>query len=241
MVLDSLKWIDAVEFDRLQRGRFTSNKVKFDGSDDETSWRRWVEQIAIELTREFEVRMCLSKSDPLYVAPLMWLKPIAYNAILSCLRYDYVDLLGTRAQRFSKLQRGPKSERTIFMVGLVGLFGHALPIYGRTNRPVLDEKTRMRMANEMWWAFRHYVTPDELVAFNRAHPLHRATPRPDQAYVVPALFEQIVERRASALSDDRFSWIEDIRGAYPAIIESAVKAEQDAAHARHEANRKRKR
>lgn len=160
---------------------------------------------------------------------LKWTKPACYHAILACLHWEVFDCLEARAEGHGRLQRGPRVERSFFMTGLVGIFAHVLPKASRGNRQArdkgtravfADEKERARMAKDMWWAFRHYVEPAELVAFWRQYrrQLDRLTPYTDA--LLPQMTDQVIERRAlfQCLGSD----LEDLRGRYPDSINAEV-------------------
>lgn len=104
---------------------------------------------------------------------LKWLKPVCYSAILSCLHWEMFDELEARTEKFARLARGPKKERSLFMIGLMGIFAHTFSPEGVEVRKsaigkavaFADEKSRKRMVDDMELAFRHYVEPSEFNAF----------------------------------------------------------------------------
>jgi hypothetical protein len=116
------------------------------------------------------------------------------------------------------------------MTGLVGIFAHDVPkaqLVGtkKVLTPALTtEKERERMAEEMRWGFRHYVTPAELVAFNRKHPLHKADPPMPREYILDEFHETIIARRVD--EEALGMRVEEERGGYPEKIERAVEARQ---------------
>ena len=215
-------WIEYLKFGRLEHREFVFECWRTDEPD------ALVKKLSETITEEFRIRKSLLKDNPHYVSPLKWLKPVCYNAILTCLHYDLFDHLRARNEQYDRLRRGPQIERSIFMIGLVGIFAHdvvELRTEGarKVQIPTLTtEKYRARMSGEMWWGFRHYVTPDELVAFNRQYPLHKANPSKPRDYILDEFHDTIISRRAEGewLGID----VEDKRGGYPEKIEKAVEA-----------------
>lgn len=114
------------------------------------------------------------------------------------------------------------------MTGLVGIFAHDRPrVVQVEHKRVLtgtltDERERKRMAEAMWWGFRHYRTPAELSSFNHHQAVHLARPKPSADYIVPELFKSVVSRRAQAMADG--CPVEEVRGCYPVEVERAVEA-----------------
>jgi len=143
------------------------------------------------ITEEVLVRRSLDKKQRPYKSSRKWMKTICYNAILTCMYHGVLEELTDRAERFGRSERGPKANRSIFDDSLMGIFAHERPV---DSKELLDRKDRERLAKEMWWGFRHYMEPSELVAFNRRHPLHRDdSTSPDK--IVPSFYNKIVKRK----------------------------------------------
>lgn len=205
-------WLEDFGFDRIDRARFEFQSLDFDEE------RIWPGKLARAITDEFAERM-RQKERPGAEPPLQWLKAVCYNAILTCIHFDLFDDLKARIRRFERGYRGPDGEASIFSVGLFAIFAHELPI-SRSGRKwpssAIDDKTRERLSEAMWWGFRHYADPTELNVFNRENPLHRKTL--DSDYLETKFFDQIVIRRFSFDHD----FVEGERGSYPPEIEEEV-------------------
>lgn len=218
-------WIESFKFGRLKHRDFVFEYWRTDEPD------ALIKKLSETITDEFRIRKSLLKDDPQHVSPLKWLKPVCYNAILTCLHYELFDHLRARIEQYDRLRRGPQIERSKFMIGLVGIFAHdvvELRTEGakKVQAPTLTtEKQRERMAEEMWWGFRHYVTPDELVAFNRQYPLHKANPSKPREYILHDFHDSIISRRVEG--EWLGVYVEDARGGYPKVIEQAVEARQN--------------
>lgn len=226
------EWLESLQFDRIDRGRFVFDVVSWDESQSA------IDQMAMAITDELKVRKRLRPGHPQFQGQLKWLKPVCYHAIICCLHNDAFDALERRIEKHQRFVRGADKDRSVFSTGLMGIFAHeeSLPIEqtrrldtekpegqkvsARTKRKmIIDEKSRHRMAEEMWWGFRHYVEPAELVQFNRTYPLHRNQTLP-RDHLAPELFEQIISRR---LDFDLWGGdLEEYRGAYPEAIEAEV-------------------
>ena len=215
-------WIETFQFQRMDRPDFVLDCL------DPSAPNQIVEKLSLAITEEYRARRTLPKLHPQFVSPLTWLKPLCYNAILSCLHHDLFDQFEARNALYGRFKRGPTVDRSIFMTGLVGIFAHDLPVLQLTdNKKVLSdtltsEKERERLVAAMWWGFRHYITPGELNAFNRKYPLHTADSKLPLTYIVPELYNSVIARRA--LGEEFNGFIDHERGRYPDEIEQAVNA-----------------
>lgn len=218
-------WIESFSFERIEHRDFV-----FDYWPTEEP-AALVKKLCEVITDEYRIRKALPKGHPKYTSPLKWLKPVCYHAILTTLHYDLFEYLEARIAQYNRLKRGLQTERSIFMTGLVGIFAHDMT-YTRlmgaekfTTPALTSEKSRERMAEEMWWGFRHYITPVELVSFNRQYPLHKAQPPKLRDFLLDELHDTIIARRVQ----DQFIGmrVEEERGGYPDSIENAVAARLD--------------
>lgn len=229
MTADTTDWLESLSFSSLDGSRFA---FSFDWDYP----ARGVNRLAEAITRDFNLRRAarrqkqeaakggMKPNEPntkseTAPAALKWLKPVCYNAILSCVHFEVFDELEQRIAVHDRLKRGPKAHQDIFSVGLMGLFAHT-PTFPSGERqgtaesstsPLLDDKERSRMAKDMWWAFRHYVEPAELLQFTRKYRPKLRTMAADE--VIPELKDQIARRRAlfERLSSD----LETFRDEYP--------------------------
>ncbi len=218
---EAAHWIETFEFERLGRSNFV-----LDFADDDEA-QSAVDRMADAVIDEFRIRKALSRFDPRDVAPLKWLRPVCYHAILHCLHADLFEFLEVRLEHHGRLVRGPKCERSVFMVGIVGIFAEDKPRIGSDGKlvkPLTDEKDRMRLADQMWWAFRHYAQPKEILQFNRRFSLHRQASKPPKDFLFRELYQQIIARRGDVEDESRS--ITFARGAYPDEINRAL-AERD--------------
>ncbi len=215
-------WLTRCEFQRIERKNFV-----FDyGSRDEADVA--IERLCVAITDEYRTR----KSYP---SPLKWLRPVCYNAILTCLHHDIFNDLKARIEKYGRQMRGPQTDRSIFAQGIMGICAHDLARDAvkvqreeekRQTTALIEDRDRARMAEMMWWGFRHYVAPSELVAFNRKNPLHKAIPENARDYLIPHFYPIIVDRRSDAEAAGIGG--EHERGAYPDIIEHEVAERMDA-------------
>ncbi|MBB3941561.1 hypothetical protein GGR39_003241 [Novosphingobium fluoreni] len=200
-------WLKRFTFDRVDRGPFELRLDRYVDqiSDDEVRLAETLDYMCRAITEEYRVRRALGKNHTQYRSPRKWLKPVCYNAILTCMHLDVIKELAERQERYGRFKRGPKTKRSIFDDALKGIFAHEGPPTAQQlrdpNRPelskgreLLDRKDRERLANEMQWGFRHYAEPSELNGFNRAFPLHRKNSA-DPRDVAPKLYRQVVKRR----------------------------------------------
>lgn len=211
------EWTEAFSFARINRADYVLEDWPAD--DAEAA----VERLALAITGEYLVRRKLPWRHPDYVRPKNWLKPVCYHAIQTCLRLELFEALEARIAKFHRLLRGPSRERSVFMIGIMGIIAHDLSgsgAEGELPKSIIDERERKRMADEMWWGFRHYIAPSELASFNRKFPLHRAKPQPHKDHVEQELYDLVIDRRGSPkmLPGD----IEHERGWYPDEIEVAA-------------------
>jgi hypothetical protein len=218
----SLDWLDTFKFERIDRTSFVLDWTT-PGEPEALT-----EQLCLAIVEEYQVRKALPKHHPKFIGGKKWLKPVCYNAILSCLYHELFEQLEFRNERFHRLERGPRKDRSIFMIGLVGIFAHDVPKVlpdGKLSKTLIDVKDRNRMAEEMWWGFRHYVTPSELLLFNHRHPLHSARPKPQKDFILPQYYNSIIDRR---YNDEGFGgYIDHERGRYPEEIEKMEKIIND--------------
>jgi hypothetical protein len=153
-----------------------------------------------------------------------WLLQTCYHAVLVCLHEDWLEELEARIARFGRNVRGPKEERPLFMKGIMAIFAHDKPVKlatGKMAKPLTDEKDRQRMAKSMWFGFRHYVEPRELIAFNRVCTLHRNVKNLSDDGIDQRYHEQIIQRRAEM--EISSTYLEDFRGGYSKEIDLRVK------------------
>jgi hypothetical protein len=218
-------WIEILRFERIEHRDFV-----FD------YWPTYedhalVDKLCVAIADEYRIRKTLPKHHPKHVSPLKWLKPVCYNAVLTCLHYDLFECLEARIATYNRLKRGLQTERSIFMTGMVGIFAHDVTkvrLEGARHVktvPLINEKERERMAEEMWWGFRHYATPAELVSFNRQYPLHKAQPPKPREFILDQFHDTIIARRVEEQSIGMR--VEEERGGYPDSIENAVAARLD--------------
>lgn len=174
---------------------------------------------------------------------LKWLKPVCYNAILSCLHLGMFTELEARAAEYGRLARGPSEGRSIFMIGLMGIFAHVprTRAFERTNVVnsggliFADEKGRSRIVDDMELAFRHYVEPSEFNAFfhqNRA-ALKRLETGID---LLDSHLDQVAGRRA--FFEVLGSELQEYRQGLPAKIKALADLHYDALLSRINAERR---
>lgn len=261
MKIEVPSWLDSFSFERLDGGRFV-----FDVDPEQPE--RCIDQMSRAITAEYagrckdreRKRAALQKQaapgrlvrlDTL--PPPKWLKPVCYNAILTCLHWDVFDCLEGRIERFDRLERGRKAQRSFFMIGLWAIFAHVPPVESdlpRKTRLKLqremfsDDKGRIRMAEDMWWAFRHYVEPSELVAFTRKHRASWKALVASNDYVLPTdagevaryrilstFTEQVACRRSminSPVEERRRGYDADVERLTAAYVKEADAAMRDA-------------
>lgn len=246
MEIETPHWLESLEFDRLGRARFV---LDFDEDEPQKSIDRMCEEIAEEylarqkarhraMERATEQARLSSKASTVRAETplaLKWLKPVCYNAILACLHWDVFDCLEARIKRCGRLKRGRTTERSLFMTGLVAIFAH-LPAAKRKRRTPAsrkvrdkhqrntfsDEKGRARIAEDMWWAFRHYVEPGELNAFTRKHRCSLNALATSGNCILPALADHVARRRVMWMLGGVD--IEEFGGRYPAHIDELANA-----------------
>jgi hypothetical protein len=218
-------WIETLRFERIEHRDFVFDYWPTYEDD------ALVDKLCVAITDEYRIRKSLPKDHLRYVSPLKWLKPVCYNVILTLLHYNLFECLEARVAKYNRLKRGPQKQRSIFMLGLVGIFAHVVVTMrlagSRKVETVLTitEKERERMAEEMWWGFRHYIAPDELVAFNRQYPLHKAQPPKPREFILDELHDTIIVRRVEEQSIGMR--VEEERKGYPDSIENAVAGQLD--------------
>lgn len=190
MPVEVPNWLERLSFECLDGSHF---QWQPDPDMPESSIRDLAEAIAREFAVRHQARQQAEEARETKAAEqslpvrqhlavpvaLKWLKPVCYNATLSCLQWDMFGELKARTEKFGRLARGPSEGRSFFMTGLMGIFAHTFPPEGvevrksATGKAVAfaDEKSRKRMVDDMDLAFRHYVEPSEFNAFfhqNRA-------------------------------------------------------------------------
>jgi hypothetical protein len=205
MPANAPSWLHQFGFDRLDRSPF---ELRLDEDRVADSLDRMCQAITDELL----IRRALGKEHREYQPPRGWMKTVCYNAIQTCMYHDVLDELADRQERFGRSERGPDADRSIFDDALMGIFAHERPVRGKE---LLDRKDRERLAEEMWWGFRNYMEPSELIAFNRAYPFHRKGNYAPPDDVAPSLYWKIVKRRfLFRYQYDRGMNVDEYRGAY---------------------------
>lgn len=148
------------------------------------------------------------------VDPGQWLKSACYQIILSWYACDFDCEIDARIEKHNRFVKGEKKERDIFQRGIVGLFA--------TDAKVIPDTHRSRLADPMWYAFRHYIPPVWLNEFNRKYPGHRAHRADWRQYIEPELEDWVTEQRVA--SQYRGCPLDAFRATYPPHLEDRVEA-----------------
>lgn len=186
MFADVPDWLKKLSFQCLDGSHFEWNPYP---AIPESSIHELAEAIAREYAERHKARQRAEEARPAKAdegsrpirqhldvpVALKWLKPVCYNAILTCLHWEMFEELEARSVAFGRLARGPRRGRSLFMRGLMGIFAHTFPPKGvevrasNAGKPSVfaDEKGRKRIVEDMELAFRHYVEPSEFNAFFR--------------------------------------------------------------------------
>ena len=192
---DDLLWLADFEFARIDRRGYALEDWA------EIQPESAVESLSRAITDEYRVRKALPRDHPQYVSPLKWLKPVCYNAILTCLHYELFEALAARNEKHRRLRSGPLTDRSIFMTGLVGIFAHDVPKILPENKYsscLTTVEQRNRMAREMLWAYTHYIAPSELLEFNRKSACRRSEAEQSRKAVVPTIGDFVIVRHLAA-------------------------------------------
>ena len=184
MSVDVPDWLEKLSFECLDGSHF---EWRLDPDTPESSIRDLADAITREYAERHNARQRAEEARPARAdegsrpirqhldvpVALKWLKPVCYNAILTCLHWEMFEELEARSVAFGRLARGPRKGRSLFMRGLMGIFAHTFPPEGvevratNAGKPFVfvDEKGRKRIVEDMELAFRHYVEPSEFNAF----------------------------------------------------------------------------
>lgn len=208
------EWLQMFAFDRIHRARFVL-KLRGDAFGDSPKIYRKIDWMCREIVDEYVARISEYKRTEGIISPKSWLKIVSYEAILFCLHRELFDYLVLRIQKYNRFSRGPVGYGSLFRVGIMGLFAHDAPKSGRSrdrSPPLIDEGDRSRLAADMWWAFRHYIDPSEILTFTRKYRSSLDALDPSEFEIIPALADAVAQRRAA------FQWfgplLERERGVY---------------------------
>jgi hypothetical protein len=202
--MQSPEWLEEIAIPRLVGGI-----RRFPPPGEESDYRQLEEFIK----SEFELR----KKSGEKAHASAWLKVVCYHAIMAIWHNDGGEEdLQARIAEHKRLKKGPdrKGERTLFDEGLVALFASTPNFLSSTNRE--------RMADPMWYAFRHYIPPALLIGFNHQYPGHRDRDRKGRwrQAIEPALESWIIQQRY-LFGDWSFN-LESLRGEYNDSIDDKV-------------------
>jgi hypothetical protein len=144
------------------------------------------------------------------LTPSEWLRVTLYGVILVWLDHDEHTLLEDRIpERMAASQSIDASPAALFHRSIAAVLadsGH-----------LITASERKRMAEPMWYAFRHYIPPELLLGFNHQYPGHRVDYALGLDDLEPSLTEWMKEQRLYALW--RGGQLEDYRGDYPPDID----------------------
>lgn len=257
MSVDAPDWLERLSFECLDGSHF---EWRPDPDTPEASIRDLAEAIAREYVERHRARQRAEEARPAkddagsrpirqhldVPVALKWLKPVCYNAILTCLHWEMFEELEARSVAFGRLARGPRKGRSLFMRGLMGIFAHTFPPEGvevratNAGKPFVfaHEKGRKRIVEDMELAFRHYVEPLE---FNAFFHQNRAALRQleSDADLLNGYLDQVARRRAEFIMMS--SSLQDHRELLPTKIKLLADAYHDALEAALDAERRKQR
>lgn len=223
-------WIDLKRNSRPPT-LFSIERMKRSPIAGEAGSSEWtLDNLASAFAEEYDLRRswkAMRRASPDGRDPLTWLKNACYPVIIAWMAAELWDEIEGRVVAEGRFTRGArKAQPNVFELGIMGVFAKRREIFRvSTSKPggARDQsRDRSRIANAMWYAFRHYIPPELLDGFNMQYPGHRKDGgSAPNMLIEPPLREWVIEHRAH---DELLeSLTEQYRGRYPRRVEAAVK------------------